>query len=248
MLITLFKTFLLPPALQILMLILALLLWRRWKIVSSVLLGSACLSLLLLSLPIVSAQLFVWLESPYRVAPELRERNVQTIIVLGGGRERHAPEYGGDQVNRMALQRLRYGAYLAKQLQVPIIVSGGRVYPYEQQSEAQLAKAVLQKEWGIADVWLEEQSRDTWQNAQLTAVLLKERDIQRVVLVTHAYHMRRAVLSFSRAGVEVIPMATGFFSSDIDGWWDDYLPRASALQGSAIALHEYMGLLFYRLR
>jgi uncharacterized SAM-binding protein YcdF (DUF218 family) len=75
------------------------------------------------------------------------------------------------------------------------------------------------------------------------------------LLLTHAYHMRRAQYSFLRAGVDIIPMATGFVSSRLVsegepwyGWWDDWLPSAYHLNQSYIALHEYIGPLFYLIR
>lgn len=67
--------------------------------------------------------------------------------------------------------------------------------------------------------------------------------------------MRRAQYSFMQAGVDAIPMATGFYSSRLlsddepwYGWWDAWLPSSYYLNQSRIALHEYFGLLFYYFR
>ncbi len=118
-----------------------------------------------------------------------------------------------------------------------------------------MAAELLKQEFSIEHIITESASRDTWQNAHNTAELLKENNFTRVLLVTHAYHMRRARYAFERSGVDVIPMATGFFSARLQskgrawyGWWDDWLPRASSLNRSSIALHEYLGLLVYQLR
>lgn len=249
MIITLFKTLLLPPALQLGLAAVALLLWHRYRRTAVLLFCLAWLSLLLLSLPSVAASLFKWLEKPYLEQRISQQPAAEAVVVLGGGRLRNLPEYSGDQVGYHALWRLRYAAKLARDLDLPVVVSGGTVYPYEQLTEAQLAKAVLQDELGIESVWLEGGSRNTWQNAQNTATLLADKGLGRILLVTHAYHMRRAEYAFNQAGISLIePAPTGFFSTDTGGWWNDWLPQAYALHRSRIALHEYLGLLFYRLR
>lgn len=255
MAVTLLKTFLLPPALQLLLLLIAALLWARYKLLSRLLAVFAWLSLCLLSLPVITTSLFAWLEAPY-LKPALidADKPVQAIVVLGGGREANAPEFDGrDQVSHASLWRLRYGSRLAKQYQLPVIVSGGTVYPYEVDSEALLAMQTLQQDFGVEEVWQEDQSRDTWQNAHKTAALLKARELNdgsigKVILVTHAYHMRRSELAFRQAGLDVIPMATGFFSTANTGYWDAWLPKAKALNGSRVALHEFLGLVFYSLK
>ena len=253
LIITLLKTFLLPPALQLLMVIVGVILWRKKKLLASFLFIVSFSSLLLLSIPMVSASLFQWLEKPYLVLPEHLNQegpavDAQAIVVLGGGRQRHLPEYGEDQVSYHSLWRLRYSARLAKDLELPVIVSGGTVYPYETLSEAEISAKLLKEELGVAQVLLEANSRDTWQNAHNTAALVKEKGFNTLILVTHAYHMRRAELAFNKAGLSVIPMATGFYSVDVDGWVDDWLPKASALYLSQLAIHEYIGLIFYKLR
>lgn len=267
MFITLFKTLLLPPAIQLLMIVFAWLYWRRSKLLARLSLSVAVSSLLLLSLPIVSQSLFIWLESPFvKQVSAQGQLSAGAVVVLGGGRLRLSPEFEGkDQLSHQALWRLRYGAYLARKLvddngsQLPIVVSGGTVRPYETVSEAAMAAGILEREFFVQRVLQETQSRDTWQNAIKTAALLKQENISTVLLVTHAYHMRRAQYSFKQAGVDVIPMATGFFSSSLlseslstsepwYGWWDAWIPTADALNLSSIALHEYLGLVFYEVR
>lgn len=256
MFVTIFKIFLMPPALQLFMMLMAFLLWNRRFFLSRLLMFSAWLSLIALSMPIVSAQLFTWLEAPFLRAPfsqiRVAEQLPQAVVVLGGGRIRNTPEYGGDQVSEGALWRLRYGAVLAKRFDLPVISSGGTVYPYELTTEAQMAAQVLTQEWGVEPVWQEGNSRDTWRNAQETAALLKRRfpsgEIPAVILVTHAYHMRRSQYAFEQAGLNVIPAPTGFKSVAGSGWLNDWLPQSIALHQSRTALHEYIGLLYYRLR
>ena len=263
LLITLFKTLMLPPAIQLLMIVFAWVCWHRFRSVARLSLSVAVISLWLLSLPIVSQSLFIWLEAPFVKQSSLAQQaRGEAVVVLGGGRLRSAPEFSGkDQLSQQALWRARYGAYLARKLvdadgyQLPIIVSGGTVMPYDTDSEAALAAELLEKEFFIEHVIQEPDSKDTWHNAIYTAELLKQQNIAKVLLVTHAYHMRRAHYSFKKAGVDVIPMATGFVGGRLKsindswyGWWDAWLPSAASLYQSHVALHEYLGLLFYVFR
>ncbi len=245
------------------MIIFAWIFWRRFRLMARLSLGFAVITLLLLSLPVVSQALFVWLETPYfKQATSEQQARADVVVVLGGGRVRSAPEFDGkDQVSSHALWRLRYGAYLARKPvelgddQLPMVVSGGTVMPFETISEAAMAAELLQNEFLIKRVIQEPNSRDTWQNAIKTSALLKQQKLSTALLVTHAYHMRRAQYSFAEAGVDTIPMATGFVASRLlsgdepwYGWWDSWLPSASALYQSRVAMHECLGLLFYLLR
>lgn len=251
MITTLLKTFLLPPALQLAMFALGALLWRRAKVTAVTLVLLAWFSLLLLSLPALSYHLLRWLEAPYLggVLVDNRHSEAGAIVVLGAGRQRNSPEYGEDQVSYHGMWRLRYGAHLARQLPLPVVVSGGLVRPYNTRSEAAIGGRLLRVDLGVSNpVWLEEESRNTWENAQYTAALLADKNIKTVILVTHAYHMRRAQLSFEHFGLEVIPMATGFLGFSGSGWWDGWLPDTTSLYRSRIALHESMGLLAYSLK
>jgi uncharacterized SAM-binding protein YcdF (DUF218 family) len=205
----------------------------------------------------VSTFLFNWLEQPYKKQEFVLDEDVGAIVVLGAGRWRNLPEYQlQDQPSYYAMWRLRFGAHLAKQYNLPIIVSGGTVYPYETVSEATIGARFLRDELQVDEVWEEGNSRDTWQNAKNSLTLLSEKGIQKVAIVTHAYHMRRAELAFYRAlkssedfsSITVVPMPTGFLYQTKSGWWDDYLPRSIELLKSRTALHEYLGLVFYYLR
>ena len=87
---------------------------------------------------------------------------------------------------------------------------------------------------------LEERSRNTRENAEFTAGLLKEYRVQRVLLVTSALHMRRAVGEFERAGVDVVPAATDHVQGTVSGvrLW---LPDTGALDGAGKAMKEIAG-------
>lgn len=251
MLVTLLKPLFLPPAIQLICLLLSLLLRRSQPWLSRFLMFFGVISLYVLSLPTVSHGLYQWLEKPYAAAtPKSPPNSVQAIVVLGAGRHINTKEYGGDTVSQSMLWRLRYGALLAKQWHLPLIVSGGSVYPEDQLSEAVLAVSFLRDELGVENVWLEERSRNTWENAHYTGELLEKRDLKQVALVTHGYHMRRASYSFERANISHVPMPTGMeahLSVPITSF-RAWVPKAKYLNHSSVAIHEYLGLIFYRLK
>jgi uncharacterized SAM-binding protein YcdF (DUF218 family) len=131
-----------------------------------------------------------------------------------------------------------------------VVLSGGTGAMGESTSEAE-AMAQLLLEWQLprGALLLEERSLNTAQNAQMSQALLERRGIRRVLLVTSALHMPRALLHFEAAGLEVIPAATDHEGRATDHWpwWQRWLPSTDALDGSARALKEWLGLHLARL-
>lgn len=170
----------------------------------------------------------------------------QAIVILGGGQNRHAPEYGGATVNRLSLERLRYGARLARSSGLPILVSGGAATG--EASEASLMKAALEEDFRVPVKWTESASRDTRENARLSGALLLGRGIRRIVLVTHAAHMPRAQAEFQTAGFEVTPAPTAWFGGP-GGQEEalDFVPSPASAYAGWLAAHEWLGNLAYRL-
>ncbi|MGE5387238.1 MAG: YdcF family protein [Betaproteobacteria bacterium] len=240
---------LLPPANGLLFSIVGLMLLRRRPRLGRLLIAFGLLVLLALSLHVVALQLLRPLEQRY---PPLDLANLSVtradaVIVLGGGRDRLAPEFGGqDDVSDDTLARLRYGALLAKTMAKPVLVTGGQPEGIGR-SEAETMRNSLQRDFGIQVRWIEATSNTTRENALHSAALLKAENIRRVVLVTHAWHMPRAVQVFRAAGFEVVP-APMAYSSARPVTPLDFMPSAGALRASSRALHEWIGMLWYRLR
>ena len=172
----------------------------------------------------------------------------EALVVLGADRRRDAPEYGGGEtVYRLGLERLRYAARLAKITGLPVLASGGGLQEGHELAEADLMKATL-KEFGVEAHWLEGKSRNTYENAVFSSQMLKGVGIGEVLLVTHAWHMPRAIEAFESAGMRAIPAPTGQLSPSHKLDYQDFLPGASALQSTCWALHEMLGLWWYRYR
>lgn len=195
-------------------------------------------SLLILSLPVVGNALLQSLETTPPIN-EAQLKEVQAIVVLGGGNNSQAPEFEHeDTVNRWTLQRLRYGAYLQQQTNKPILVTGGA--PFGGRSEADAMSQTLQRDFHAKDIWIEDQSKDTAENATYSAAILKQHDIERIAFISQAWHLPRAIQLFEQQGLTVYPAPTGYTHEDnepIIRW----LPKASALDKSSIALKEYLG-------
>ena len=233
-------TLLLPPTNGLLLLLVAALFRRRRWALGLALIGGVLM--FLQSLPIVASNLIAPLEARAGGA-FVSAQGARAIVVLGSGLRRDAPEYGGsDTVTELSLVRLRYGVTLARQLQLPVLIAGG-VPPLASRAEADVMAAIAEREFGVAVRWKESESRDTADNARMSARILKAAGIRRVVLVTQAFHMPRARQLFESAGLEIIPAPTDFKGPG-EGPLEvfDFLPQARAIQTSYYALHEWLGL------
>ena len=165
------------------------------------------LSVLALSWPPVADALVRSLERHPAVAPQqLPQAKVQAIVVLGGGADTVAPEYGVDVLSRGARERVRYAVYLQQQTGLPILATGGSTGGMR--AEALVMKDVVEREFKGRVRWTEVESLDTRSNAEKSAVQLKAAGIERIALVTHAWHMVRATRDFERAGLQVLGYAS----------------------------------------
>lgn len=237
----------LPPALNFVLLLLGLLLMLRYRRLGQGIAAFALITLVLLSLPWVKYQVHVALEVFPPVQParlQALDANRSAIVVLGGGLRGFAPEYGHEGLADNTLRRVLYAVEVASQRPLPVLVSGGGPQDSDD-TEAALMAQMLGR-MNLAPRWLEDRSRNTWENAELSANLLRQAGIDTVVLVTDAWHMRRAVPCFEAQGMKVVPAPTGFRS----GTYPDLrtlVPERTALFQNGDALREWLGVLAYAL-
>lgn len=233
----------LPPAGPLLLAALGLLLWRRWPRFGKSLAWSGLALLWLLATPAVTKPMLAAIEDvpPLDIA---RMKDAQAIVVLGGGSYFAAPEYGGDTVSSGSLVRIRYAARLQRETGLPLLVSGGA--PLGGVPEGRSMQAALEKEFGVKVRWVEDASADTRENARLSAPLLREAGVKRVLLVTHAWHMRRAQEAFAIEQLEVVAAPTGY---EAQGPLTalEFLPGPGGLWAGRIALNEWLGRLVQKL-
>jgi len=248
-LVKIIQPLLMPPAIMILLILVGLILLRWSQRYGKVLIISGALLLVAASLPIITNPLVTAMENiPALNKEQMKTSDAGAIVILGGGSYLDAPEYGGDTVSTKTLERIRYGAYVHRQTGLPVLVTGGRVFEYIKTAEATLMKKVLETDFQTPVKWTEDRARTTWENAQYSQQTLKQEKINRIILVTHALHMPRSVMSFEAAGFEVTPAPLAYHSR-IDGFSvSDFLPRARAMNNLSYLMHEVIGILWYRLR
>ena len=244
------ENLILPPGGLLLLLVLGLLVARRWSGLSRVLVWSAAVGLYAVSNPFLVSKAMGGLEFyPPLDVSTVSGSGAEVIVVLSGSLYSHAPEYGRDTVGDSTLRRLRYGVYLHRRTGLPLLVSGGRTVDRDVETLARVMADVLADEYGIGDVWLEPMSRNTWENAVFSQALLEEKGIGKAILVTDASHMVRAVEAFEHAGLEVVPASTAYRATVGDrAWFEAWLPTRDAFDMSVATAHEWVGLVWYRLR
>jgi uncharacterized SAM-binding protein YcdF (DUF218 family) len=230
---SLLKNLILPPTGLLALAILGVFLITRRPRLARTCLVLSLGSLWLLSTPVVSDALARLAEC----CPPLdlrRAAEAQAIVILGGGGERaFAPEYGGPAAEPLLLERLSYGAYIARKTGLPILLTGYRV-------EAGAMQGSLLRNFEIAARWVDGDARDTFENASNSVRLLKADGVQRIVLVTHATHMRRAVREFTAAGLDVVPAPAGM-QAERDTGIRRFAPDPDGLLRARAAIYELLG-------
>ncbi|PLT46677.1 putative membrane protein [Paenibacillus pasadenensis] len=236
-------SFLLPPGLFLLLLGAAS--WRmlrrdrRWAMLPL----AALLLLYALSSPWAADGLARSLEQRYP-QPALNETASDVIVVLGAGAVPDTPDVGGlGNMSATAEARLLAAVRLSRSTGLPVLFSGGQVYP-DSGNEADIAGRQL-RELGLPPdrILLENRSLNTEQNARLTRRLLYERGLSRPMLLTSALHLPRALEQFRKAGLEPLPYPVDYAAPVQPRWyWSKLLPSGAALALSQAALKEHLGL------
>jgi uncharacterized SAM-binding protein YcdF (DUF218 family) len=249
------RALVLPPANLFLMIVIGLVIWRRWPGAGRIVAGTGLAALAFLSTN-AGASFFVRplerMTTPL-LAPE--RAGAQAIVVLAAGRLQDAPEYDGRDIpDYYALARIRYAAHLQRATSLPVLVTGGngasgvdpdaadRAY-----AKADAMAAALREDFGVPVRWIEPRARDTAENAAYSAAMLHKDGVKRILLVTDAMHMARSRTAFERAGLEVVDAPTMFFGDQARslGAW---IPEAEGMRRSWYAVYELVGIAWYRLR
>lgn len=243
----------LPPAPFILLMLIAVRLGLSARRRSAALLAFVSAAGLWLSACMGTA---VWLQQgivrpppaiePHAVADlaALTPRGQTAIVVLGAGLDLDAPEYGEPVLTKQATVRLAYGLWLARRTGLPVAFSGGVGWAQRSPvSEAEAAARLAREGFHQTLRWQESRSRDTRENSRWTVRLLQSDGIRQVVLVTHAYHMNRAMRAFREAGGEALritPAPMGFVypqERPIMNW----VPTTTGYTAVYDLLHEVVG-------
>jgi len=249
------RDWILPPANLFLLILLGLLLRRRWPHAGAILAGASLALLALLSTTGGARLLVAPLEAMSMPLRSPEATGAQAIVVLASGRLQRAPEYGDRDIpDYIALARVRYAAHLQRRTGLPLLVSGGNGAsgidpPVRDRAyvKADAMATALREDFGVPVQWVERHSRDTNENARDSAALLRAAGIKRILLVTDAMHMPRSCAAFERAGLDVVNAPTMFFTHQAQGA-SSWVPGPEGMRRSRYALYELMGSVWYRLR
>jgi uncharacterized SAM-binding protein YcdF (DUF218 family) len=229
---TLLKLLILPPAGLLILAMAGAVLQKRRPKLGRIFLLLSLGSLWLLSTPVVSDSLSRLAER-YPEIDLSRAAEAQAIVILGGGGQRtFAPEYGGPAADPEMLERLSYGAYLARKTGLPVLLTGHLI-------EAVAMHDTLLRNFGIEARWIDDQAYDTFQNASNSARILQQDGVRNVILVTHSTHLWRAAQEFSATGLRVLPAPTGLGVRNLGPL--RFVPNGDALSRACLAVNELVG-------
>jgi uncharacterized SAM-binding protein YcdF (DUF218 family) len=241
---TILLTLALPPVCFLYLALFGPLIARRHRRLGRLIGGVGLAGMTVLALPVVADSLLVSLEWNLPLTPP-PDAAPQAIVVLGGDVSRIS-EAPFARSGRLTLDRLRSGAALHRRTGLPILVTGGIVQKHLP-SVGTLMAGSLREDFQVPVEWVEDASVDTWENALLSAGILKTHNIRSVYLVTHGWHMRRAVMAFRHAGIIVTASPTAL-DPPFAPIPSDFLPHAFAWEISFYALHEWIGCVWYAIR
>jgi uncharacterized SAM-binding protein YcdF (DUF218 family) len=187
-------------------------------------------------------------ERQYLPTPVAQSPTADAIVVLAGDISIPIPPRVESQIrgNRSVHTFRLYRAGKAPL----IIVSGGNVFPEEGLRPEAAYTADLLQEWGIPQsaIIFEGNSRNTRENAVETLRLLKNRQLNRVLLVTSAFHMPRALASFRGVGINAIPSPSSISAESSQPALLNWIPSLDGLGTTRSVVHEKIGILVYRMR
>ena len=245
---------LLPPVPFLVLVVLGARMFPRYRVRAWLILLLGCLGIWAMCTHVVGQALTHWLLPPTRSLTaneigDLKRAPRTAIVVLGGGHRELAPEYGVSELLPIGIERLRYGLWLSRQTELPTLFSGGRAHGARAgQSEAEIAARIAERDFGHPLKWTETESRDTRENALRTVPLLRAQGIERIVLVTHGYHMPRSRDNFERAiAASGAKMQLVSAPMGITPWFRaqplDFMPTRSGFSQVQLVLHEFLGRL-----
>jgi uncharacterized SAM-binding protein YcdF (DUF218 family) len=242
---SLFLLVVMPPNGFVVLVIIGLLMGGAWRRLGRWVAWAGLIMLLVFGMPIVSDSMLLALETGLPVTPPA-DHPPQAIVVLGAEVIRAHGEPLGIRPGLLTLDRLRSAAALHRRTGLPILVTGGTTQP-QTPAVALVMEKSLKDDFLTPPRWVEPKSADTWENAHFSADILRAQGITSIYVVTHSWHMRRAILSFEGTGLTVTAFPTSL-DDPLGPDLYDFFPRASGWQAGYFAVHEWIGYAWYKLR
>ncbi len=234
--------FVLPLAWVLVLLGIALWRRRRWPVIAAMAVLYVC------STPVVGRGLFRWLESAYPARALAEVEPADAIVPLGGILGPTAPPGRLPNLSE-ANERLEAGVALWQAKKAPwLVFTAGRV-PWAKQAEVEgvvLRRLAIERGVPAESIALTSEVGNTADEARSVRTLMRERGWKRIILVTSAWHLRRAARQFGEAGVDFIPFPVDYQATPgAPLTLLDFLPSASALRDTEWTLRELYGIAFY---
>ncbi|OGX86826.1 YdcF family protein [Hymenobacter glacialis] len=241
--------FVLLPTVWLLVLLVAALVARQPRRKRQWLVAALVVFLLSTNTALVNEAMLAWERPPVPLAalPAQADAAVLLTGITGVNKSPHDRVYLGQGADRLTHALWLYRAGRVRR----IIISGGSGALLRKAHTEADDLATLLRLTGVParDLLIEEQSRNTHENAHYTKELLAQHpDIKSLVLVTSAFHQRRAMGCFEKVGLHPVAFPAGYRSSDrlatLEYW---LLPSPGAMQEFSVLVHEVAGWLTYRL-
>ncbi len=169
---------------------------------------------------------------------------LEYIVVLGGGVLPRRPTLGPETLKCSTISRLEVAQVIFRQRKGNIIViCGGPVEKGFDVGVARISKEFLKK-IKIDQVISENRSKNTYENLKEAKRIVGK---SKFFLVTSAYHMKRAMLCAKKLGMHPVPVLAEYRKK---GRYQkrDFVPKAENIQTVELAIHEYLGILWYKIR
>jgi uncharacterized SAM-binding protein YcdF (DUF218 family) len=197
----------------------------------------------------------------WRYFPPAEFTDTRVAVLLSGGTE--SMQYPRTMVEvNSAGDRVLYAAHLYNQGKIDTILLTGGYIPWagsDRLSPADEMKEILML-MGVPEsaMWIEPDSLNTYENALFSAEILRENDIDTVLLITSAMHMPRSVPLFEAQGITVIP-APADYTVTREGWeslWNGsfesvltgLIPSSGNISLTTNVMKEYIGMAVYSLQ
>lgn len=188
------------------------------------------------------------LETMYE-QPSQADLTGDVVILLGGGARAGVPDYDGqDQIGTAAANRFLTALRIQKGKHIPILLSGGTVLKGDA-NEAEIEKRMLLS-LGVdeQDIYMDEQSRNTAENAAFSKAICTRQGWVHPIVVTSAFHMPRAARFFTREGLDFTPYPCDYRTAGVTSITAySFIPQSFILFNTCLCLKEYVGMIAVQL-
>jgi uncharacterized SAM-binding protein YcdF (DUF218 family) len=240
-------SFLVSPFFWIFILLLCAIFIRRWRLKMLV---AATVLLFVLGNGALFSLCIRWWEAPLKSIDSIDFRN-RSVVVLGGYCS-YSQEANRTRFNQSADRLMQALLVWQRQDSSMLIISGGsaNVLIKERPEGAVVYQALKQMGFDTVRIRVDSLSRNTYENGVETASIVQANSLsKRIVLVTSAWHMPRAMRCFAKLGFDVEPLSTDPLTPVEILTFQDYLiPSLNTIQKWDSLLHEWCGLIIYRLK